>query len=265
MAGAGAFGVFFRWMQGQMAFDDLGLPEKSFWNVMVPLSIFIVGYVFSRFIDNFRNRRCFLPEEYTGALRNEGKLYAILRWLIGGLMCIGALLVLATCETDKNASLLKVIALFAALTGVTFPLLLSAANKTEEELKHPLLCLFCLMPILMYAVWLVFSYKENAINSVVWDYAIEIVTVSFVMCSFFRAAGFAFGQPNIWRTMFFAMVGAFLCIMSLADERNIGLQVILLSSALMLIFYNWVMSANLLTKKEAERREAPQDGFERLR
>ena len=29
IAGAGAFGVFLRWMQLQLAFNELGLPEKS--------------------------------------------------------------------------------------------------------------------------------------------------------------------------------------------------------------------------------------------
>ena len=52
--------------------------------------------------------------------------------------------------------------------------------------------------------------------------------------------------------------------MSLADSRNIGLQIILLSAALMLINYNWIMVANLRSRA-AEEKEAPSDGFERLR
>ncbi len=264
VVGAGAFGVFFRWMQCQLAFDDQDLPEKSFWNVMVPLSIFIVAYVFLRFVDKFKNQRYFLPEEFNLALENKGRLYTILRWAIGGLMCVGALVVLATCETGKNAALLRIIALLAALTGISFPLLLSSANKEKELLRPRLLCLYSLFPILMFAFWLIFSYMENAINSVVWGYAIEIITICFAMVSFFRVAGFSYGQPNVWRAMFFAMFGAFLCIMSLADSRNVGLQIVLLSSALMLILYNWIMVANL-RQRDAVGRENPQDGFERLR
>ena len=264
VAGAGAFGVFFRWMQCQLAFNDQGLPEKSFWNVMVPLSFLIVGAVFLRFVDRFKNGNCFLPEEFEPALENPGKLYTFVRWCVGLLMCVGAAAVLLTCETDKNASLLRVVALLAALTGISFPFLLSFANKEKSLRKPKLLCLLSLLPILMFAAWLILSYKENAINSVVWGYAIEVLTVSFVMVSFFRVAGFAYGQPNVWRAMFFAMFGAFLCVMSLADERNIGLQLILLSAALMLILYNWIMVANLQRRNPADR-ETPQDGFERLR
>ena len=127
-------------------------------------------------------------------------------------------------------------AVLAVLTGLSFPVLLSAANRERPWLKPRLLCLFSFLPILLFAVWLILSYKENAINSVVWDFAIEIVTLCVVMVSFYHVAGFAYGQPNVWRTMFFAMFGAFLCIMSLADARNVGLQLVLLSAALMLFY-----------------------------
>lgn len=263
VAGAGAFGVFFRWMQRQLAFED-GLVKGSVWNVIVPLSILVVGYVFLRFVDRFKNERCYLPDELEEALVSPGKLYTIVRWAVGILMCVGALAVLATCETDKNAVMLRVVALLAGLTGVTFPQILSAANQKKAWLGPKVLCLFSFLPMLLFAVWLILSYKENAINSVIWDYSIEIITLCVGMVSFFRVGGFAFGQPNCWRAMFFAMFGAFLCIMSLADSRNIGLQIILLSAALMLINYNWIMVANLRSRA-AEEKEAPSDGFERLR
>ena len=263
VAGAGAFGVFFRWMQRQLAFED-GLVKGSVWNVIVPLSILVVGYVFLRFVDRFKNERCYLPDELEEALANPGKLYTIVRWAVGILMCVGALAVLATCETDKNAVMLRVVALLAGLTGVTFPQILSAANQKKAWLGPRTLCWYSFLPMLLFAVWLILSYKENAINSVIWDYSIEIITLCVGMVSFFRVGGFAFGQPNCWRAMFFAMFGAFLCIMSLADSRNIGLQIILLSTALMLINYNWIMVANLRSR-EAEEKEAPSDGFERLR
>lgn len=263
VAGAGAFGVFFRWMQRQLAFED-GLVKGSVWNVIVPLSILVVGYVFLRFVDRFKNERCYLPDELEEALVSPGKLYTIVRWAVGILMCVGALAVLATCETDKNAVMLRVVALLAGLSGLSFPLLLSAANRKRVWMGPKVLCLFSFLPILLFAVWLILSYKENAINSVIWDYSIEIITLCVGMVSFFRVGGFAFGQPNCWRAMFFAMFGAFLCIMSLADSRNIGLQIILLSTALMLINYNWIMVANLRSRA-AEEKEAPSDGFERLR
>ena len=36
---AGAFGVFFRWLQDQMAFDEAGLADRSVVNYLVPLLV----------------------------------------------------------------------------------------------------------------------------------------------------------------------------------------------------------------------------------
>ena len=50
--GAGAFGIFFRWMQLQLAFDD-GLPGKSVWHFFVLLLIAASAAVFWYFIRKF--------------------------------------------------------------------------------------------------------------------------------------------------------------------------------------------------------------------
>ena len=95
---------------------------------------------------------------------------------------------------------------------------------------------------------------------------IELITVSVGMIAFFRVGGFVFDTPQPFKAMTWAMFGAFMFIMALADERYMGMQLMLLSAALMLIYYNWVMIANM------EQKPAPvnnfvfdDDGFEHLR
>ena len=39
VAGAGAFGVFFRWLQDMIAFNELGLVDRSVFNYLVPLFV----------------------------------------------------------------------------------------------------------------------------------------------------------------------------------------------------------------------------------
>ena len=51
VCGAGAFGVFFRWLQDQMAFDEAGLAERSVFNYLVPLAILAAALLFNRFIE----------------------------------------------------------------------------------------------------------------------------------------------------------------------------------------------------------------------
>lgn len=261
VCGAGAFGVFFRWLQDQIAFDENGLAEPSVFHVLVPLYIIITAIVFLRIIDKAKNKRFYLPTEFNEALRNEGKLFTIARWAAGVIMAAGGLVVLATCEVEKEAGMLRILALLAVLSGISYPLILSEANS--ERPRYRMMCFCSVMPVLMFSFWLVTSYKINSINSIVWAYAIEIIAIIVAALAFFRMAGFVFGSPNPWRSMFFAMFGTSCCIMAIADSRNFGLQLVLLGAAIMLALYNWIMISNI-QRKSAPVRYQPDDGFERL-
>lgn len=261
VVGAGSFGVFIRWMQDMLAFDDAGLSEKSFWNVMLPLYIIIAAVVFLRTVDKYRNHHYSMPKDFCGALSNPGKILCFLKWAIGMIMVTGALMLLAKCETDKQADLLRALALLGIPTGFSFPLVLTAANKPGKRPFY--LSLSAAMPIVFFSFWLIVSYKINSINPNVWGYALEIITIIISMIAFFRIAGFAFDSANAWRSLFFAMLDAAMCIMVLADERYMGMQIMFLASAMMMVLYNWIMLSNL-QRNQAPPKISPNDGFERL-
>lgn len=260
--GAGAFGVFFRWMQLMLAFNEEGLVDSSAWNLLVPALIIAAGVVFYRFAITRRNDRMYLPHDFCKALKNEGKLYTVCRWLAGGLMCAGAVLLLLECETDKDYKFLYTLAGTGIAAGICFPFFLTAANKPHAENRN-LAAFLSTMPIIFFGVWILTAYKQNTINSVKWSYVIEMLAIIFSMIAFFRIAGFAYGVEKEWKTMFFCMMGAMLCIMTLADNRYLGQQLMFLATALMLIMINWIIIANL-RQGEKEIPAVEDDGFEVL-
>ena len=260
--GAGAFGVFFRWMQLMLAFNEDGLVDGSAWNLLVPALIIAAAVVFYRFVTSRRNDRMYLPHDFCKALKNEGKLYSIGRWAAGVLMCAGAILLFMQCETDKDVKFLYTLAGAGIVTGISFPFFLTAANKPHAENRN-LVAFLSTLPIIFFGIWLLTAYKQNTINSVKWSYVIEMLAVIFSMVAFFRIAGFAYGIEKEWKSMFFCMMGAMLCIMTLADSRYLGQQIMFLATALMLLMCNWIIIANL---KQGDR-EIPvveDDGFEVL-
>ena len=265
VAGAGAFGVFFRWLQDQLAFDEAGLNEKSLLNFMVPALVIAAALLFRHFVQQMKEQKLASPEDFCGALFNPGKLFAALRWLAGVIMVAGAGLLLLQSETDRQADLIRVLCLLAAASGVAFPLVLGAANY--DILTHEGLVRFGMMlPVLTYALWLVLCYLQNAYNSVAWSYAMEIVALIFLMLGFFRAAGFAFRSPDGYKALFSTMLGAAMGIMALADERYMGMQLMLLASAGMQVLYVWILVRNLekkrpVTHKEGDA-EVDEGGFE---
>ena len=265
VAGAGAFGVFFRWLQNQLAFDEHGLNEKSFFNSLVPVMIAATALLFRHFVNAMRERRIAPPEDFCHALYNPGNLFAVLRWVAGFAMIAGAVALLLASEADPRAGMIRILCLLAALSGLAFPLVLGQANY--DSFGHEGLVRFGMtLPVLMYALWLVLSYIQNQLNSVPWSYAVELVTIICAMLGFFRVAGFAYYSPNGYRALFAAMLGASMCIMSLADARYMGMQLILLSSAGQLLLYVWILVRNLEKKQEKKVSgpEVDEGGFEKL-
>ena len=264
VGGAGAFGVFIRWLQTQVAFNDEGLPDPSVFNVLVPVAILAAGAVFFVFVRRWRERRYYLPSAFNRALRNDGLIYGALRWFLGALMCLGAIALFVSSEADRNVGFYRVLAVLGLLSGAAFPFLLREAN--EDEPRMQLVCALHAAPMLLFSFWLVTCYKVNSINGVVWAYGVEIVSCCFLLLAFFRVAGFAFSSSDQWHTLFFCMFAAFLAIVCLADERYMGMQLMLLAAAGMLMLYNWILISNLKRKKvdPIAAAAAETGGFEQL-
>ena len=267
VAGAGAFGVFLRWLQDQLAFDENGLSEPSVFNFLVPLMLLAAAWMFTLFINKIQDDKLYVPRDFCDALFNPGKLFAVARWAIGLLMCLGSVVLLMTSETDVDADFIRIICLLGFLSGLAFPFVLGSANYDEfANVRFVRLCM--MMPILLFSAWLILCYKQNSYNSVVWSYVIEMATIIVALLAFFRIAGYAFFAPNWRKCMLAIMMGAAMCIMSLADERYMGMHIIMLSAALMLILYNWILLKNLRKKVKCSEIQEPQSdegGFEQIK
>ena len=180
-------------------------------------------------------------------------------------MFVGGLMLLMTSELDKYAGMLRVLSILAMLAGPSFIALSTFANR--EDANPNLLCALAFVPIFLYAAWLIYCYRANSINSVIWSYVVEVGTVIMAMVAFFRVAGFPFEAPKPRRCLFDIMLAAMLCILSLADERYLGLHIILFSTALMFLFYNWALVCNMQKTEEGEKKPVSgtaDDGFEHL-
>ena len=261
VAGAGAFGVLLRWLENQLAFDDLGLADPSAFHVMVPGFIIICCLVYWRFLRQMDRQNLYIPREPERALGTGVKLQLLLGGLAGAVMVLGGLLLFVKSETDKYVGMTRFVALLAALSGAAWPMAMLELRRRKP--RAGLLCLLQLLPMLLYASWLILSYRNNTINSVPLSYGLEMLVLIVTMIAYFRLAGFAFGTPRPRRCMLAAMLGAMLCIMSLADERYMGMELILLASAGQLLLAVWILVQN---QQEKERRVIVKkdDGFEHL-
>ena len=260
-AGAGAFGVFLRWLEDQLAFNEEGLADPSAFHVIVPLFLIACAVTFWHFQQDIERKHYEISAEFEQALYSEHQLHTALSILTGFVMVLGGLLLFAKSETDRYVGMLRLLAALAAVSGISFPLVLLEAKR--EAARRGILCLMMLLPLLMFAVWLILSYRRNAISSEPLAYGLDMLTAIIGMIASFRMAGFAFGAAKTKRAVLSVMLCASICIMSLADERYFGMQMILLATAGQMLLYNWILLQNL---RQKERKVVIQkdDGFEHL-
>ena len=73
---------------------------------------------------------------------------------------------------------------------------------------------------------------------------------------------------SLFPCFFDVSFAAVLCLTSLADERYLGMQLILFATALMFLLYNWIMVCSLTRTEEPIEEEEPAEvsdgGFEKL-
>lgn len=269
----GAFGVFFRWLQLQLAFDERGLCGPSVFNWIVTFFLLLAAWVLYRRAGDLLGRKYTLPGTLQEVFGETGKFFAFLRWFAGVLMMLGGALLIRGSETEKYVLMLRVLGGLAILTGLSFPLMLAGAKRPEEPRLQGLLRLLSLVPVALFALWLVYDYRSNAINSVVWGFLVEVLAVCVLMLGFFRLAGFAYGQKDEKKQIFWLQYGVFMSLVVLADDRSTSMQIIFFSAGMMLALADYVLLGKLREKREAEsakeppeKEAAPPDngGFDRL-
>lgn len=251
---AGAFGAFFRWLQNQTAFEtDTGLLKPGVINYIVPLVIVAALYLFYRIVKGIKAQRLTPPDNVWHAFRAKHIAYPAVYYGTALITVVGGFVTLLTARDFIGAGFFRFVALLALVCGVSFPMICSASKK---KYSPSMVSTIMTLPIIMCCVWLIGSYKVNASTPTVWAFAVEIIALCILTISFYYAAGFAFGKAMPHRAMFFNMAGAFMCIMTLADTRLFGLQLVLVGSAAMLITENWLLVCNLQEMVEEEPQES---------
>lgn len=251
----GAFGAFFRWLQMQAARDtETGLMNPSILNLLVPLTIICAAVIFYLRLKKLLSEGVELPTEFYTALRGNSVLCPAFSWVLGAITIAGGIVTMLNVSLDAQRGLYTVIAALGVLCGLGFPLVCSAARKRYSP---GFVSLLMSLPILMYCLWLIACYRANSSNPNLWVYAVEIITVCVFIVAFYYAAGFPFGRAKPSTASFFCMLGAFLGIVTLADGRYLGLQLIMIGSVGMLLMENWIIVQNMREKAGTEAEAEP--------
>lgn len=246
-----AFGAFFRWVQNQVSFEaETGLAVPgSVWSYLVAAWMVVAAAVLGMQCLRLKNQqRMHRPETFAEAFGNASRIAGIMACVFGGLMALGGVILLVTLPaTELQRPLLRILAVVAIAVGVTFPIQLRGAAEREASAGTAVLAA---LPIVLFAFWLIVSYKINIVNPTISAYAVEILALSAATIGFYQIAGFAFGRPKAVRSVFWCQFAAFLCLMTLSDSRYAGAQCMFAAAAGMLLLQSWLVVAGVRPMSE---------------
>jgi hypothetical protein len=235
----GSFGLFVRWLQLLNVFEaDTGLARPgSFLNWAVALLCIAAAAVF--LFQVRRLRRYQAPTEPAAAFYSRKQPFQMLMLVSGVLAAAGAVLMFR--QGDLLTKILALLGLLAAACLAFYP---------EAKSRGELGCLIAAVPVLFFCFWLIVSYKENADDPVLWDYAIEILAIASSSLAFYYMAGYLFYRAKPMRTVYFVLLAAFFCTMTLVDRRGLGASLILAASGLSFFVLGWILIRNLRPKEQ---------------
>lgn len=253
-----AFGAFFRWLQLMTAFEeDTGLYiSGSIWSVAIVLACVCAAAAILIIIFTMKKHdgRTVLPEDYCEAMRGTTAFYKPLYIFIAVVLAAGSILNFVSAGKDAYPVFQYILSLMGLLAAVGFWLVASAPEKRTDP---SIICVGSSLLIMLYCFWLVVSYREHGSNPVVWEYGLEILAIAFSLLGFYYVAGIAFSRPRPLITVFFTQYAAFLCIVTLPDDRCLGQQLMLAATIMMLLFLSWMAMTNL---REPAREEPDRPG-----
>jgi len=217
----GVFGAFLRWVQTLSVFEaDTGLATShSPWSyavVLFSLLFAVLLYVWLRKLKNVSFALKY-PEVYSKTI----PFASVAAYAVGALIAIGGVLTLIrSVQTSKSVfDLILGLFSFVCAAGMTdFLLSLDKPVKKNGGVFGAVSTVFFL------CFWLIASYKYSASDPVIWHFALRLLAISSTVLALYFIAGFVFNKPKPLASLYFSLLGTFLCLTVLADSYPVGEQ-----------------------------------------
>lgn len=249
----GAFGAFFRWLQNQICYDAVTNTMKGGgWGIFILLVMLAAFAVFYMLIKKLFDQNLVPPTKLYEVFHGTTVIFPIAFCIIAVILVLGGISTMLATRFDKQAGLYTIVGMLAIFTGVGFPLICTCAQKRYNP---KFISVLMTLPVLLFAFWLIVSYRQNATIPSVGVYSIEIVTICACIVAFFFTSGYAYGVVKPVESMISTMFAAFMCFMTISDSRYFGLQLIIVGTAGMLIAENWMLISNMHEKEETDEDE----------
>lgn len=244
---AGAVGFLLRWMQGLQIYDpDTGLARRgagiNFW-LIAAIVLTAAGLA----VWLWKRRDYILPQG-PAALVGRSPLHTVLGSLGAlALLLSGLVMVFAAKQYlfPGFRVILGILTMAAALCAVE--LFVQGGKPGWEKPRQ----LFSVVLTLLGCFWMVVIYKENAMDPVIWRFAMEVLAVCAATVAFYYITGFHYDACHPLLTIFFCLLGMSLCMICVIDKHVAADALSYGGVAVILGVWGFVLSAKLQSPKES--------------
>ncbi len=245
----GIFGAFLRWVQLVKIIE----PETGLATAHSPWSYTLVIFSLLNIASLVLWIRSFkkysFPLKYPDAFSRGLSLYSIAAMVIGAVMALGGVLTVIRSLGSSGTVFDLVLGLFSFICALGASSFVISANKPNKKTGGTIQSAAI---ILFLCYWLIAAYKFSASDPVIWHFAPRLLAVSSTILAFYYIAGFVFNSPKPLLSLFFCQLGAFLCIITLADSYPLGEQLITLAFAALMMLLSFAQVSNISTEKISE-------------
>ena len=249
MAGTvlGAFGLLVRWLQCEIIFDETGLPVKNAavsW-LMVIYMLAMTGVLWWLSGRMGTENASTEPEEAMSAVTLEAR----------ALLALGAAAI-ALGSAVMFLRLEETIFRIAALAGF---------------LSAPVMALYpsldrwggfgaglSVLPVAFFSLWMGSFYKTNAVNPVVWTYAMEILAIAGCLLGAYRCSAYFFYRAQPRQGIFGCAIATAFSLMVLMDEISMGERIMFAGWAICFGTLCWIVLRSVPEKKDGQNPEVSQ-------
>lgn len=257
----GIFGAFLRWLQNMQGFETgNGLPiTYSPWHFVV--LIYLVGFAAWLLWYLRREKSNAQPAAYPEVFACNSKFFKAGAVVFSLLMAVSAIVTLigvVTAAPEERSVFDLILGLFGIVCAICF---MSFINGTRgKNVRNGGFA--GIVIVIFYCYRLISTYKTFASDPVTWHFAIQIMSVAACLLAFYYVSGFAYGSPKMLPTVYFCHLGAFLAIISCADNVPLGLTLIAVATAGMLLLISYAQLYNMALSGRAAAADGEESSLE---
>ena len=235
------FGAFLRWLQTRNIFDENGLaiPGLGISAIYLIYSVLALGAIAALVL--LWLRRYDAAKDAAAALADPTVFPFAIACVLGAAFVICALSAMFTSEQSEFPLMQRILGAFGIFAGLCIPFVparRTGGHHTFSRTAIVFLTLFC-------CYWLVFAYRLNAENPVIWAYAPEMAALAVTTLAVFHVAAYFHDRAKPTRALICVQAAVFLDVSVIFDVRPLFFTAMLAVSALLLMMLEYLLLTNL--------------------